>query len=279
KNNTGLDLKQLFIGTEGVLGVITRAVLRLQPRPAHTATALCGLQDTAQVIALLGRARGALGPQLTSFEVMWPSFYHFMSDAAGISNPLAGRHGAYVILESSAFAEGAARDALEGCLAAALEDGVVEDAVIAANSREERGLWAVRESVSQYPRLVGPLIAFDVGVPLEGMAQAVQDLEATIVARWPGAIALSYGHIGDSNLHLVVAVPGAKVQPDHDVKDLVYGIIRDLGGTVSAEHGIGVLKRDYLGYSRSPAEIATMRAVKSALDPRGILNPGKGFAA
>ena len=278
KNNTGLDLKQLFIGTEGVLGVVTRAVLRLQPRPAHTATAMCGLADTAQVIALLGRARAALGPQLTSFEVMWPSFFHFMSNGTGITSPLADRHGAYVIVESSAFAEGAARAALEGCLGAALQDGVVQDAVIAANTREERGLWAVRESVSQYPRLIGPLIAFDVGVPLDRLGQSVQDMEATITARWPGAIALSYGHIGDSNLHLVVAVPGAAVQPDHDIKDHVYGIIRDLGGTVSAEHGIGLLKRDYLCYSRSPAEIATMRAVKAALDPKGILNPGKGFA-
>lgn len=279
KNNAGLDLKQLFIGSEGLLGIVTRAVMRLQPRPAFTGTAFCGCPDTASVIALLKRARAALGPQLTSFEVMWPSFFDFMSSGTGLKSPLAASHGVYVIIEASGFAEAPLRAALESCLETAIEDGEVGDAVLASSAREEKQLWAVRESVAEYGRLLGPITAFDVGVPLANMADAVSRLEAELVARWPDIIALFYGHMGDSNLHLVANVPSAgDDQPDADIKSLVYGLIRDLGGTVSAEHGIGVIKRDYLGYSRSAEEIATMRAVKSALDPKNIMNPGKGFS-
>jgi len=279
KNNAGLDLKQLFIGSEGLLGIVTRAVMRLQPRPAYTGTAFCGCPDTASVIALLKRARAALGPQLTSFEVMWPSFFDFMSTGVGLKSPLAATHGVYVIVEASGFAEAPLRTALESCLESAFEAGEVGDAVVAASAREEKQLWAVRESVAEYGRLLGPITAFDVGVPLASMAQAVTTLEAELAARWPDVIALFYGHMGDSNLHLVVNVPSADAeQSATEIKSLVYGRIRDLGGTVSAEHGIGVIKRDYLGYSRSPEEIATMRAVKSALDPNNIMNPGKGFS-
>ncbi|MFV0491529.1 MAG: FAD-binding oxidoreductase [Pseudorhodobacter sp.] len=278
KNNAGLDLKQVFIGTEGLYGVVTRAILRLQPRPAFTATAFCGLAGTGAVIALLKRARAVLGPDLTSFEVMWPSFFHHMSESTGLGSPLTGRHGAYVVIEAAGFAEGQSRVALESCLEAAFEAGEVEDAVLAASGREERELWAVRESVAEYGQVVGPLVAFDVGIPLSNMAAAVAQLEAEIAARWPDALALSYGHIGDSNLHLVVAVPSmGRNQPEAEVKKLVYGIVRDMDGTISAEHGIGLIKRDYLSHSRSPEEIATMRLIKAALDPKGILNPGKGL--
>lgn len=278
KNNAGLDLKQLFIGTEGLMGVVSKAVLRLQPRPTHSATAFCGCGDTGAVTALLARARSALGPALISFEVMWPSFYDFMRAGIDAAHPLSGAHGVYVIIEAGGFDDGV-RERLETCLADALDTGALADAVIAASAREERALWAVRESVAEYARILGPLTAFDIGVLLAQMADAVVQLEAGIAERWPGARALSYGHMGDSNLHLVVNVPQAgQDQPSAAIKAFVYGVIRDLGGTVSAEHGIGAIKRDYLGYSRSDSEIATMRLVKSALDPRGILNPGKGFA-
>lgn len=278
KNNAGLDLKQLFIGTEGLMGVVTKAVMRLQPRPTHSATAFCGCPDTGAVLALLARARAALGPALISFEVMWPSFYDLMRDGINAAHPLTDAHGVYVIIEAGGFDDGL-RARLEVCLADALEAGAMSDAVIASSVREERALWEVREAVAEYARILGPLTAFDVGVPLARMSEAVAQLEAGIAARWPGARALSYGHMGDSNLHLVVNVPQAgQDQPAAAIKAFVYGVIRDLDGTVSAEHGIGAIKRDYLGYSRSVAEIATMRRLKSALDPRGILNPGKGFA-
>ena len=279
KNNTGLDLKQLFIGSEGLLGVITRAVLRLQPLPASTATAFCGCPDTASAIAFLARARRSLGPALSAFEAMWPSFFDFMSDGIGAARPLDRPHGVYVIIEASGF-DDTVRDRLETCLPDALAEGSVADAVLANSLRDERALWQVREAVSDYGRLLGPLIAFDVGVPLRHMAETVGRLEAGIAERWPGAIALCYGHLGDNNLHLVVHVPQAgNKQPKGPVEAFVYDVIRDLGGTGSAEHGIGMAKRPYLSITRSEAEIATMRAVKAALDPRAILNPGRGFAA
>lgn len=278
KNNVGLDLKQVFIGTEGTMGVVTQAVFRLHPRPAHTATAFVGVADSAAMLALLAQARKALGPALVSFEVMWPSFYDIMREGSGAAHPLAGQHGVYIVIEAGGF-DPSVRERLETTLADAMEAGVVEDAVIAGNMREERALWAVRESVSEYPRIIGKLTPFDIGIPLDRMAEAVQVLEAAIKARWPDARALSYGHMGDSNLHLVVNVPSAgDDQPSKEIKALVYGLTRDYAGTVSAEHGIGVIKRDVIGYSRSAQELAAMRAVKAALDPRGILNPGKVFA-
>ncbi|MFN4098253.1 MAG: FAD-binding oxidoreductase [Pararhodobacter sp.] len=279
KNNAGLDLKQLFIGSEGLMGVVTQVVMRLQPKPTASATAFCGCADTAGVLALLARARAMLGPELVSFEVMWPSFYDLMREGSGARHPLSASYGAYVIVEAGGFDE-ALRDRLEACLAEALAAGEFTDAVLAGSKREERELWAVRESVAEYGRILGPLTAFDVGVPLARMAEAVTRLEAGIAARWPGARALSYGHLGDSNLHLVVNVPQAGAeQPAKEIKAFVYGEIRALEGTVSAEHGIGTIKRDYLPYSRTPEELATMRCLKAALDPKGILNPGKGFAA
>ena len=155
KNNAGLDLKQLFIGSEGLMGIVTRAVMRLHPRPAYTGAAFCGCPDTASVIAMLKRARSALGPQLTSFEVMWPSFFDFMSSGIGAKSPLAAAHGVYVIVEASGFAEAPLRTALESCLESAFEAGEVEDAVLAASAREEKELWAVRESVAEYGRAAG----------------------------------------------------------------------------------------------------------------------------
>ncbi len=278
KNNTGLDLKQMFIGTEGLLGVVTKAVLRLQPKPTERRTAFAGCRDTAAMIALLARMRRALGPALSGFEVMWPSYYEPMQQGSGAGHPLAGRHGVYAIIEATGFEAGLG-DLFEAALMAAIEEGVAEDAVIAASLREERALWAVREATAEFPRIVGPLTAFDVGVRLSACEETVRQVEDGLARRFPGARVLSYGHLGDNNLHFVVNVPdrGAD-QPGAEIKDFVYGVIRDHGGTISAEHGLGLIKGHYLGHSRSEAEIATMRAVKALLDPKGILNPGKGFA-
>jgi FAD/FMN-containing dehydrogenase len=276
KNNVGLDLKQMFIGAEGCLGVVTQAVFRLHPRPSHSVTAFAGCTDTAAMLALLAHARASLGPALTSFEVMWPSFYDVMQAGIDAPHPLRGRHGVYVILEADGF-DCRLTGNMEDCLATALEAGLVEDATLARNSREERGLWAVRESVSQYGRILGPLTPFDIGLPLDRMAEAVARMDTALRTRWPGLKALFYGHMGDSNLHLVVHVPGLEVQPSKQIKPLIYDLTREMGGTVSAEHGIGTLKRDVIGHSRSAAELAAMRAVKAALDPLGLMNPGRSF--
>ena len=278
KNNVGLDLKQMFIGTEGLLGVVTQAVFRLHAAPTYSATAFVGLPSSEAMLSLLARARASLGPSLVSFEVMWPSFYDIMQTGVGAPHPLARRHGVYAVIEAGGF-DAATRERLETCLAGAMEDGAVEDAVIAANGREERALWAVREGVSEYGRILGSITPFDIGIPLDRMIDTVARLERDIAARWPDARALSYGHMGDSNLHLVVNIPSAGAdQPTDAIKAMVYDVTREVGGTVSAEHGIGTTKRDVIGHSRSSAELATMRGVKAALDPHGILNPGKSFA-
>lgn len=276
KNNAGIDLKQLLIGSEGTIGVVTRAVFRLQPSPAHRATAFCGCPDAAAMVALLAAARAALGPELSAFEAMWPGFYDTMRAGIGAPHPLAGRHGVYVLLEASGF-DDRVRERLEACLAGALAAGLIADAALAASGRDERAFWAVRESVAEFRRLFGQVASFDVGVTLECMAGTVARIEAEVAAGWPGARALCYGHMGDGNLHVVVHVPGLP-EPPEAVSALVYGIVRAAGGTVSAEHGIGTLKRPYLPYCRSAEELAAMRAVKAALDPKGILNPGKSFA-
>lgn len=277
KNNVGIDLKQLVIGTEGCLGVVTQTVFRLHPRPNHTATAFVGCADTRAMLALLTHARTSLGPALTSFEVMWPSFYDVMRAGIGAAHPLQGTHGVYVILEAGGF-DDSLTERMENCLTGAIEAGLVEDATLARNSREERGLWAVRESVSEYGRILGALTPFDIGLPLDRMEAGINRMDAALRARWPKVKALFYGHMGDSNLHLVVHVPGMAVQPAKEIKPLIYDLTREMGGTVSAEHGIGTIKRDVIGHSRSAEELATMRAVKAALDPKGILNPGRSFA-
>ncbi|MAU96126.1 MAG: FAD-binding oxidoreductase [Fulvimarina sp.] len=277
KNNAGYDSKQLFIGSEGTLGVVTRAVLRLQPRPTFSTSALCGCRDFDAALALLRAARAGLGPSLTSFEVMWPSFYEFMAGSLpSLPRPLSGRHAITVLIEVSGFDAEHEAARLEAVLGAMLEEGHVEDALLAASGKDVADFWAIRESVAEYSKIMGPITAFDVGVPAHVTGPVVERLEAGLKSRWPDVIALSYGHIGDSNLHLVVNVPSAgQEQPAAEISAFVYDTVREAGGTISAEHGIGTLKRKYLPYTRSPQELDLMRRMKLALDPKGILNPGK----
>ncbi len=279
KNNAGYDLKQLMIGSEGTLGIITRAVLRLQAKPHSVATAMCACADFDAVIELLKAARADLGPSLSAFEVMWPSFIDCMT--AGLPQlrrPFAQEVGVYVLIEASGFRAAGETEPLESCLSALLERGVVGDAVIAASERDAQDLWAIRDSTSEYSRLLGPIIGFDVGLPTARMGATVTRLEQDIRAQWSDARVLCYGHIGDSNLHVVVNVPSAGAhQPHREVEALVYGLVRGEGGTISAEHGIGLIKKPYLSYTRSVEEVALMRRLKVALDPRNVLNPGKVF--
>ena len=278
KNNAGYDLKQLFIGSEGTLGVITRAVLRLQARAdqrQHRVLRLPGFRRRAPGAA--GGARARLGPALSSFEVMWPSFYDFMTGALpSLRRPFAEPHGMYLLIEASGFDAGRERDVLQDCLAGLLEQGAVTDAVVAASDRDARDLWAVRDSPSEYGKVLGPLTAFDVGLPASVTRRGGGPAAAGADPR-PGRTSspLFYGHIGDSNLHIVTNVPSASVQPSGPITDMVYDAIGRAGGTISAEHGIGLLKRPYLALSRSPEELALMRRLKSALDPDRTLNARK----
>ncbi len=275
KNNTGYDLKQLFVGSEGTLGVITRAVLRLHPQPRSSCTALCALDNYEAVLRLLAHAREHLGAQLSAFEMMWPDFYERMT--AGLphlTQPLPPGHGAYVLIEAQGTQPEQDQAHFEQVLADALEAGTVQDVVVAQSESDTARLWAVRDASGEFRAVFWPHVGFDVSVPTGELGRFVEDLKARLRARWQEADTVFFGHVGDANVHIGVKVCEGE-QPEAEVEDLVYGAVRDWRGSISAEHGIGTLKRAHLHCSRSPEELALMRTLKAAMDPRGILNPGK----
>ncbi|MGS0892789.1 FAD-binding oxidoreductase [Burkholderia stagnalis] len=273
KNNAGYDLKQLFIGSEGTLGVVTRAVLRLHPLLAAPATALCRVRDYDAVLGVWNRMRTL--PELVGFEAMWPAFYDYVArHTPGVVAPFAGDGGFAVLIECATSAPGGdAHHALETGLAAAIEAGLVDEAVLATSARQARELWTLREglAIDALPHLVN----FDVSLPTGELGTFARRCEAALRARWPAITCLCFGHVGDGNVHLGVSLTGMTDADADELDRCAYAVVRDMGGSVSAEHGIGALKRPYLAHTRSDAEIEVMRRLKVALDPRGILNPGK----
>jgi FAD/FMN-containing dehydrogenase len=276
KNNTGYDLKQLFIGSEGTLGVVTRAVLRLQPQPRSTCTALCAVRDYGAVLQLLQHMRQALPGTLSAFELMWPDFYALVTALPERAPPLPHGHGGYLLLEALGSEQEADQARFERVLAAALEAGIVDDAVIAQSGAQAAALWAVRDGSAELRRVFWPHVGFDISIPTSELGEFVAACREALRSRWPEVQMVFFGHVGDSNIHIGVKV-GDGEQPEHEVDELVYGLVRRWHGSVSAEHGIGVLKRAWLGFSRSEDELAAMRRLKLALDPHLILNPGKIF--
>jgi FAD/FMN-containing dehydrogenase len=274
KNNTGVDLKQLFIGTEGIMGVVTRAILRLVPRPAERHVALCALDGFADVRTLLRHARLRLGGELTAFEVMWDSYFSRALTLTGKAAPLPAGRAYYALVEASSVDAGGGEH-LERLLQAAIENGAVVDAVIAKSGAEVEAIWKLRDLSVEVNSLIAPLVTFDVSLPIADMErfvprfqQAARDIDArceTIV----------YGHLGDGNLHLTVHQPAERPETVRMIQEAVYGLVGRCGGSISAEHGIGIAKRDFLPHSRSPAEIAAMHALKNALDPKHLLNRGR----
>jgi FAD/FMN-containing dehydrogenase len=271
KNNTGYDLKHCFIGAEGTLGVITRAVLRLAPPQSESRTLLCALRDYPAAVSLLHRLRGA-GLALEAFEVMWQDFYAMSCEWQSYQSPLPPSYPLYVLCE----AEGDASH-LELALEAALETGEVEDAVLASSTTQARELWAIREATSEFPVKLAP-INFDISLPIPDIGNFVQAAGKLLQQRWPGIRIVNFGHIGDSNLHLTV--DGHSLAEDtsatrHAIESAVYQLVGEYCGSISAEHGVGLLKRDFLHHSVRPEALDVMHALKQALDPHGILNPGK----
>ncbi|WP_109481746.1 FAD-binding oxidoreductase [Paraburkholderia sp. C35] len=276
KNNTGYDLKHWFIGSEGTLGVITRAVLKLQPQRAARHTALVALGDYEQAVSLLRRLSTRFGNDIGAFEIMWPDFFDFGVKLTGTRSPFADAHPLYALIEHASFDTDDDGSRFSGVLTEALEQGAIRDAVIAQSVADTRALWAIRECTAEFPVKLDP-INFDVSLPIGEIGAFVDRCRAAIDRAWPGNASYYFGHIGDSNLHVTVdghSVPGVD---HHDVYALVYDMLGPLRGSVSAEHGIGSLKREFLPVSRSDEELAVMKAIKHALDPNGILNPGKLF--
>jgi FAD/FMN-containing dehydrogenase len=273
KNNAGYDIKQVFIGAEGTLGIITRATLRLHPKPRSRATAFCALADYASVVALLRRAQNELGG-ISAFEVMWHDFYDFVANhPATKQKPLPDRYPFYALIEHSGSDPLADPARFEAMLGEAMAGGAILDAVVAQSEQAARDFWLIREghAIDTKPLVIN----FDVSLPIGDIDAFVTRCRAGLQARWAGSHNLFYGHIGDSNLHISVMIANEGAEVMHAVDGVVYDCVRGMAGSVSAEHGVGTLKRAYLGYSRSAPELAIMRQLKQALDPKGILNPGK----
>lgn len=271
KNNAGYDLKQLFIGTEGSLGIVTRAVLRLREKPTSQATLFVAVDDFVKLGRLLKTMDARLAGTLSAFEVMWNNFYTLVTTAPAKSQPpLPHTYPYYVLIE----ALGADEALVQSTLEAAYEEGLVSDAVVAQNEAQRLTLWGMRDDVEQTFRY-SPSYTFDVSLRVSRMENYVNEVNRRLEAAYGEFTNFTFGHMGDGNLHFVVSV--GKGGPEHRaaVERCVYEPLRDIGGSISAEHGVGLEKKPYLDVSRSADEISVMRALKAALDPKGILNPGK----
>jgi FAD/FMN-containing dehydrogenase len=277
KNNTGYDLRQLFIGAEGTLGIITAVVLRLFPKPRSSCTGICAVEDYAGVLDLLKRARAGFGSLLSAYEVMWPDFYELGTVGLGRKPPLELGHGVYVLIETLGTDPDSDQARYESVIGDAIEAGVVKDATIAQSQREATELWAVRDSPGEWQKGVHwPQLGFDVSVPTGEIGPLAEEISTELKSRWPQLVSVFFGHVADGNLHVSVRMSGHSV-PELEIEEAVYGIVTKRRGSISAEHGIGSLKIPFLHFSRSPEEIALMRAIKKAMDPKGIMNPGKLF--
>ena len=280
KDNTGYDLRHLYIGSEGTLGIITAATMKLAPLPAATTTAWAACDSLQQGVALLNLARKRLGSGLTGFEVMGRyaldlTARHFPQ----LPRPLPGCAWAVLLEQSDVEAEAVARERFEALLGAAMEAGAVQDAVVAESLAQSLALWQVRESIPLAQAQEGLNIKHDISVPVSSIPAFVQATDAALLARFPGVQLVNFGHLGDGNLHYNVQAPagadGAQflAEHEHQINTLVFDAVASHGGSFSAEHGIGALKRDELALRKSPVALGVMRAIKQALDPLGLMNP------
>jgi FAD/FMN-containing dehydrogenase len=275
KNNSGYDLKQLFIGAEGTLGVITRLVLRLREKPSRQDVAFAAVPGFAALTALLKHMDRALGGGLSAFEVMWPEFYELVTTPPARGQaPLPKGSPYYVLIEAlSGDAKGdGAR--FQAALEQALEQGLISDIVIAQSPANVAAIWGLRDDVMQTGRWGAPM-AFDISLPIATMPEYVDSVRASLRREWPNVRCFVFGHMGDGNLHLVVSPEGLPADARSIVERIVYEPLRRISGAISAEHGIGLEKKHWLSISRSPAEIQLMRTLKHAMDPKNILNPGR----
>jgi D-lactate dehydrogenase (cytochrome) len=280
KDNTGYDLKHLFIGAEGTLGIITAAVLKLFPRPRDLATAFVAVTSPEAALALLARARAASGDRVTGFELIPRIGLEFtLAHVPGTVDPLAEQHETNVLVELSGAAAGMSAR-LEAFLAEAHEDGLVRDAAVAQSEAQRRAFWHLREAMVEAQTLEGASLKHDVSVPVSRVPAFLERTSARCRAALPTVRIVAFGHIGDGNIHFNLSQPigmdeRAFLARRPAFRRIVHDTACALGGSFSAEHGIGQLKRDELARYKSPVEIDLMRRIKAALDPAGLMNPGK----
>lgn len=278
KNNTGYDLKHWFIGAEGTLGVVTRALLRLRPAPRARATALLALADADAALEVLASLQARFPGALSAYELMWRDFVAASLDWQGLREPFAQTHALLAVIQVDGDSEALLHEALLELLEQAMQAGQVEDAAVAQSEAQARAFWKIREATAELPAHMHPPINFDISLAQPDIGHFVEACRQALDARWPGHHSLFFGHVGDGNLH--VSTDGRSIggpEQAQQLEDLVYAMVAQYQGSVSAEHGIGLHKKPYLSASRSQSELAAMRSIKQALDPHHLLNPGKVF--
>jgi FAD/FMN-containing dehydrogenase len=275
KNNSGYDLKQLFIGSEGTLGIVTRAILRLVPQPRSQNTAFLAVNEFSRLPLLLRELSAGLGGTLSAFEVMWNEFYRLVTTPPARQSPvLPQTFPYYAIADALGSDQQPDQERFEAVLTAAVEKGLAADCVVAMSAAERQAIWAMRDDVDQFHQF-RPWFGFDVSMPIRHMETYVAEVRSQLNDAWPHNVCFVFGHMGDGNLHLNIHVGSGDAQSRRRVEEIVYGGLASRQGSVSAEHGIGLEKRAYLQLCRTPEEVQLMRTLKHAMDPKGILNPGK----
>ncbi len=280
KDNTGYDLKQLYIGAEGTLGIITQAVLRLFPKPSDLETALIAVPDPAAALALLSRARAMVGEQVTVFELIQRRALDFaLRHVPGVVDPFAEVHPWYVLTDiAGQGAPGSLRPEVEDLLSSGLEAGEIIDAALAASATQGQALWHIREAIPEAQNHEGVSIKHDVSVPLSRIAEFIERATAELEAAYPGVRIVAFGHLGDGNIHFNPAEPEGARDFDRErepVNRIVHDLIAEMNGSISAEHGLGRLRMAEAEIYKPAVELELMRTVKRALDPKNIMNPGK----
>jgi FAD/FMN-containing dehydrogenase len=282
KDNTGYDLKHLFVGAEGTLGIITAAVLKLFPKPRSQATAWIAVENPAAAVQLLTWLRDRCGERITGYELLARICVDLvLRHIPDSRDPLPETHPWYVLLELSDSAAGDALDRMmEEVLGEAAEEGLLRDATLAASRAQRDALWALRENVSEAQKQDGVSIKHDVSVPVSRVPDLISRADAALAARFPDVRIVAFGHVGDGNIHYNCGKSerqeaSAFYAQAHEVNRIVYEVVDSLGGSISAEHGLGVLKRDEIREYKSALELNLMRAIKATIDPHGIMNPGK----
>lgn len=271
KDNSGYDLKPLFIGSEGTLGVVTRAKLRLLPKPRQERNALCVVGSVEHALMLLGHLRGRLGPELSACEAIWPNVYAGIVALRGGSGPLPTGAPLYLLVETQSFRDGE-DDLFETVLGEAYEQGLCSDVVLSQSGREFDDLWKIRDGCTEYTATLGGMTGHDVSLPAPMMATFLTEAEPIVRSIDPSATICIFGHLGDGNVHYIV-----KSAEIAEISPKIYACAAGHGGSVTAEHGVGADKKLHLPLVRSSVEFALMRALKQAVDPNGILNPGRIF--
>ncbi len=278
KNNAGYDLKQLFIGTEGTLGIVTRAVVKLDDAPKSRNTALIALSSFDKAVEFLHLSKKWMSGSLTTFEILWKEYFEFMtSPVAGFQAPLPTNFPFYVLLETLGQNQKADEEAFMNLLEYSIEHDVIADASVAHSEKELNNMWGIREKVELFFKVHESRFMFDISLPISEMESFVKEVRNQLETEFGEVVFHSFGHMADGNLHLHISCGKPDKETRHRVEEIVFTPLQRIGGSITAEHGVGLEKKEWLHLSRSSEEIALMKTLKNALDPKGILNPGKIF--